>query len=64
MKYLSKSQTVEEFNDNLKDGLEHGIVLKTEEELKLMAELYSNLTYYFTFFITADELRHYGKKEV
>ena len=27
MKYLSKNQTVKEFNDTLKDGLEHGVSL-------------------------------------
>ena len=64
MKYLSIDQSVKEFNDNLRYGIEHGVILKTNKELQLMAELYTNLACYFTFFITAEELNHYGKKEI
>ena len=63
MKYLSKNQTVEEFNNILKEGLEHGFVLKTEDEFKIMLELCSNLIYYFKFFVTREELKQYEKKE-
>lgn len=64
MKYLSVKQNVVEFNDALKEGLEHGTVLKTKEELKVMIELCANLIHYFRFFVTADELKQHEREKV
>lgn len=50
MKYLSRNNTIEEFNNILKDGLEHGYILKDIEDENLIIELYNNLTQMFKFF--------------
>ena len=63
MKYLSVKQNVVEFNDALKEGLEQGTVLRSKEEFKIMLELYSNLIYYFRFFVTAEELKQYEREK-
>ena len=49
MKYLSKKNTIEEFNDILKEGLEFGFILTDSEDIGLITELYNNLTNYFSF---------------
>ena len=57
MKYLdSNKQTVKEFNGILKEGLKSGVVLRTQEDLKLMIELAYNLDYYLTYFISTAQL--------
>jgi hypothetical protein len=62
MKYLdSEKQTAKEFNDILKEGMETGVILSREEDIKFMIELAYNLNYYLTYFISAAQL--YGKKE-
>ena len=58
MKYLSRNNTIEEFNNILKDGLEHGYVLKDIEDENLIIELYNNLTQMFKFYRAWDELKH------
>ena len=63
MKYLdSNKQTAKEFNDILKEGIKSGCILKTQEDLKFMIELFYNLNYYLTYFISAAQL--YGQEEV
>ena len=57
MKYLSKNQTVEEFNNTLKEGIENGFLL-ANPDLEFLKELCDNLIYYFTFF------RIYNKDEI
>ena len=57
MKYLRKSQTVEEFNEILKEGLKNGFILSDPNDIKLIIELAYNLNYYLTYFIEA-----YGKE--
>ena len=62
MKYLdSNKQTAREFNEILKEGIENGFVLNTQEDLKFMIELAYNLNYYLTYFIESTQL--YGEKE-
>jgi hypothetical protein len=62
MKYLdSEKQTAKEFNSILKEGMETGIILSREEDIKFMIELAYNLNYYLTYFISAAQI--YGKKE-
>ena len=62
MKYLdSNKQTAREFNEILKEGIENGFVLNTQEDLKFMIELAYNLNYYLTYFIESTQL--YGAKE-
>lgn len=62
MKYFdSNKQTVKEFNEILKDGLEHGFILSTKEDLKLIIELTYNLNYYLNYFISATQL--YGEEK-
>jgi hypothetical protein len=62
MKYLdSNKQTVKEFNYLLKEGIEHGTILVSQEDLKTMIELASNLDYYLTYFIASAQL--YGQKK-
>ena len=62
MKYLdSEKQTAKEFNNILKEGMETGIILSREEDIKFMIELAYNLNYYLTYFISAAQI--YGKKE-
>ena len=56
MKYLSKNQTVKEFNDTLKDGLEHGVILSDIKDLSLITELCANLVLYLKSNLTAEEL--------
>ena len=58
MKYLSRSNTIEEFNNILKDGLEHGYILKDVDDEDLILELYNNLTQMFKFYRAWDELKH------
>lgn len=53
MKRLSSSQSVKEFNETLKEGIKYGFILKNSD-LNFLKELYVNLTYYFTFFISAE----------
>lgn len=50
MKCLNKKNTIEEFNDILKEGLEFGFILTDSEDIGLITELYNNLTNYFLFF--------------
>lgn len=57
MKYLSRNNTIKEFNDILKDGLEHGFVLKDCDDEKLILELYNNLTQMFKFYRAWEELK-------
>ena len=62
MKYLdSNKQTAREFNEILKEGIENGFILNTQEDLKFMIELAYNLNYYLTYFIESTQL--YGEKE-
>lgn len=62
MKYLdSEKQTAKEFNNILKEGMETGVILSREEDIKFMIELAYNLNHYLTYFISAAQL--YGKKE-
>lgn len=62
MKYLdSEKQTAKEFNDILKEGMETGVILSREEDIKFMIEFAYNLNYYLTYFISAAQL--YGKEE-
>ena len=49
MKYLSKNQTVKEFNDTLKEGLEHGVILSDIKDLNLIIELCTNLVLYLKY---------------
>ena len=56
MKYLSRNNTIEEFNNILKDGLEHGYILKDIEDENLIIELYNNLTQVFKFFRSCQEI--------
>ena len=51
MKYLSKNQTVQEFNDTLKEGLEHGVILSDIKDLSLITELCANLVLYLKYFV-------------
>lgn len=57
MKYLSRNNTIKEFNDILKDGLEHGYILKDIEDEELITELYNNLTQMFKFYRAWEELK-------
>ena len=57
MKYLSRNNTIKEFNDILKDGLEHGYILKDIEDEELIIELYNNLTQMFKFYRAWEELK-------
>lgn len=57
MKYLSKNQTVKEFNDTLKDGLEHGVILSDIKDLNLITELCANLVLYLKYFVECQKLK-------
>ena len=57
MKYLSRNNTIKEFNDILKDGLEHGYILKDIEDEELILELYNNLTQMFKFYRAWEKLK-------
>jgi hypothetical protein len=57
MKYLSKNQTVKEFNDTLKDGLEHGVILSDIKDLSLITELCANLALYLKYFVECRKLK-------
>jgi hypothetical protein len=57
MKYLSKNQTVKEFNDTLKEGLEHGIILSDIKDLSLITELCANLVLYLKYFVECQKLK-------
>jgi len=57
MKYLSKKNTIEEFNDILKEGLENGFILKDSDDEKLILELYNNLTRMFKFYKSWQEIK-------
>jgi hypothetical protein len=50
MKCLNRNNSIEEFNEILKEGVEHGFVLSNSGDIDLIIELYNNLTEYFTFF--------------
>ena len=57
MKYLSKNQTVKEFNDTLKDGLKHGVILSDIKDLSLITELCANLVLYLKYFVECQKLK-------
>ena len=57
MKYLSKNQTVKEFNDTLKEGLEHGVILSDIKDLSLITELCANLALYLKYFVECRKLK-------
>lgn len=57
MKYLSSNQTVKEFNQSLKEGMEQGIILVDPGTLSFLKEIYTNLEYYFKFFKEANEIQ-------
>ena len=57
MRYLSKNNTIEEFNNILKEGLEYGYILKDVEDEDLILELYNNLTKMFKFYKSWQELK-------
>ena len=57
MKYLSKNQTVKEFNDTLKEGLEHGVILSDIKDLNLIIELCTNLVLYLKYFLECRKLK-------
>lgn len=56
MKYLSRNNTIEEFNNILKDG--HGYILKDIEDENLIIELYNNLTQMFKFFRSCQAVKN------
>lgn len=49
MKVLSINQSVKEFNEDLRAGLEEGFTLKNSE-VGTLVELCSNLIYYFKWY--------------
>ena len=57
MLILRKTDTIEEFNKNLKEGLENGIMLVDREDMNFMTELHNNLVYFFNFYISWQELK-------
>ena len=57
MRCLSKNNTIKEFNDILKEGLEYGFILKNIEDENLILELYNNLTHMFKFYKSWQELK-------
>lgn len=58
MKYLDcNNQTVKEYNKILKEGLEKGIVLANQDDIKTMIEFAHNVNYYLAYFINAAYLR-------
>ena len=61
MKYLSKNQTVEEFNSVLKEGINNGFLI-ANSDLDFLKELCDNLLYYFTFFRNVNEIQ--SRKEL
>ena len=62
MKYLiSKNQTIEEFNEILKEGIENRLILHNADDIKFLIELAYNLDYFLTYFINAANI--YGEEE-
>ena len=62
MKYLiSRNQTIEEFNEILKEGIKNGLVLHNANDINIIIELAYNLDYFLTYFKNAADI--YGKKE-
>ena len=58
MKYLiAETQTVKEFNENLKDGIEHGVILSDIKDLSLITELCANLALYLKYFVECRKLK-------
>ena len=57
MKYLSRNNTIEEFNNILKEGLENGFILKDVNDEKLILELYDNLTEMLKFYKSWEEVK-------
>ena len=55
MKVLDVNQPFKEFHEDLQEGLELGFILADSQTLTLMAQLYNNLDYYFTYFKTTSE---------
>ena len=43
MKCLSRTNTIEEFNDILAEGVEYGFILADANDLDLIRNIYSNL---------------------
>ena len=55
MKVLDVNRPLKEFHEDLQEGLEFGFILADSQTLTLMAQLYNNLDYYFTYFKAASE---------
>ena len=51
MKTLNINQSVKEFNELLKGGIEHGFILNNKEDIKVLFELCANLVYYLKYYI-------------
>ena len=56
MKSLSRYNTIEEFNNILKEGIENGFILKDAKDEDLILELYNNLTHMFKFYKSWQEV--------
>ena len=63
MKQINRKQTIEEFNEALRDGLEHGVILSdSQKDLPLITELYLNLHSYFKFFVECLKQKSHQKQ--
>ena len=61
MKYLiNRNQTIEEFNETLKEGIKNGLILHNIDDIKIIIELAYNLDYFLTYFKNAADI--YGKE--
>lgn len=62
MKYLiSRNQTIEEFNEILKEGIKNGLVLYNADDINIIIELAYNLDYFLTYFKNAANI--YGEEK-
>lgn len=49
MLLLSKKQTIEEFNEDLAEGLELGAILVDAKDIDIIIQLYNNLSKFLLF---------------
>ena len=62
MKYLiNRHQTIEEFNEILKEGIKNGLVLHNADDINIIIELAYNLDYFLTYFKNAANI--YGEEK-
>lgn len=57
MKVLNINQSVKEFNDLLREGIEHGFILNKVEDNQVLIELCANLIFYLKYFVIASNAK-------